>query len=293
MRRVAEGSYSVAALRQFAPDARELIETEGFDSDPTGEELCKVQKAIVHRYSNRLGIIFTQHCLVYCRFCFRKHFVGKPDNPVDSDDLATALDYVRKHPEIKDVLVSGGDPLAVANSALLPFLEELTSIRTVDVIRIHSRALNTKPDRLDDDLIKFFERSGKIWYYAHLNHPDDIEHPAVLERVGRLQKSGVPVLNQSVLLAGVNDDASVLARLMMACYRNKVLPYHLYVLDRVKGAAHFALPSERVAALYESLSVLPGPAQPVLVYVDRKNTKQRVVFSDHVDLRAFLDSRQT
>lgn len=290
-RRVQEGNYSINAVKQYYPDVRELSDVDGYVTDPTGEGELHPEEAILQTYSNRAAIIFTHQCLVYCRFCFRKDFVGISDNKISETQLEKSLSYLAQHPEIQDVLVSGGDPLAVPNSKLLPFLQKLRDIEHIQVIRIHSRALSVTPERFDGELMRFFEADNKIWYYAHMNHPDDINHPDVLAVVRKLQRAGVPVLNQAVILSGVNDDPKVLFDLMNSCYRNRVLPYNLYLLDRVKGAAHFDVSTERVVQLYSALSSLPGPAQPVLVYVDSNSKKHRTVFRCEEDLRKFLSKR--
>lgn len=290
-RRVEEGSYSRAALRQFLPDRRELLDIAGFTPDPTGESGLHPERGILQAYHNRAAIIVTYHCLVYCRFCFRKNVVGFDENKVPSEDLDRALAYVESHPEINDILLSGGDPLAMPNSRLIPFLERLVSIDHVRAVRIDSRALNAHPQRLDDELLAFLESKDRFWYYAHLNHPDDLDHPEVLAAVRRLLAARVPVMNQCVFLAGVNDNVATMSRLMELCYFNKVLPYNLYVLDRVKGGAHFEVPDEKVLEIYRALAGLGGPAQPLLVYVGGDSRKRRAINSEWMDLESFLDSR--
>src|SRR5262249_24545879 len=149
MRRVEEGTYSPEALRQFLPDARELIDVQGFSCDPVGESARHPVTSVVQSYKNRLAIITTHRCLVYCRFCFRKDFVGFDSNEVSTNQLDEALDYLRSHPEVDDILLTGGDPLAIPNSQLIPFLEKVVRIGHLKTIRIHSRAISTRPERID------------------------------------------------------------------------------------------------------------------------------------------------
>lgn len=291
VKRVREGTYSTSALRQFLPDIRELENTEGFSIDPTGESHNHPEEAILQTYDNRLVIMLTYQCLVYCRFCFRKAFVGFPEHQVTDEQIEKALSYVRAHPEIEDVVLSGGDPLAIPNRRLLPFLQELTSIPHIKVIRIDSRAISTVPKRIDDELIDFLKSDHRFWYHAHMNHPDDINHPEVVAAIRRLLSACVPVLNQSVILGGVNDDARTMCELMKQCYYNKVVPYNLYIFDRVNGAAHFEVPIDRVIDICEALSHLPGPAQPIIIYVDEKSKKHRAVYDEATDIRTFFASR--
>ncbi len=291
--RIEEGTYSLAALRQFLPDAQELQDTAGFSSDPAGESKKHPLPAILQAYENRLVILLSYQCLVYCRFCVRKSLVGMPEYSITNDQLEQALAFVRAHPEIEDVVLSGGDPLAVPNRRLLPFLHKLMAILHVKVIRIDSRALSTMPKRIDDELLDVLKTDDRFWYHAHMNHPDDLHHPDVLAAAQRLRMAGVPVLNQSVILAGVNDDPAVMAQLMRDCYYHKILPYNLYVLDRVKGAAHFEVTEERIVEICETLSHLPGPAQPVLIFVDRESRKHRAIYDSAADLRVFLRARNS
>lgn len=290
-RRIDGGTYSQAALRQYLPDLRELADAAGYVSDPTGETELHPAESVLQAYGDRVALMLTTRCLVYCRFCFRKAIVGSEGHVVSDAALDSALSYVSEHSEITDVLLSGGDPLAVPNRTLVPFLRRLADIPHVRVIRIHSRAVSANPRRINDDLLDCLAGDDRFWYYAHMNHPDDIDHPEVIAAVRRLLSARVPVLNQSVILGGVNDDPETICRLMRMCYENKVIPYNLYVLDRVKGAAHFEVPEERIIEILRSLGELPGPAQPALVYVDQRSRKHRALFSEALDCEGFLGAR--
>jgi len=291
VKRLQEGSYAINALRQFLPDMRELMDIEGFVGDPTGEKELKPERAILRTYHNRLAIMVTLKCLVYCRFCFRKEQVGYPDSVISEADLDKALEYIAAHPEINDILLSGGDPLAMSNQKLLGFLKKLKELKQLKAIRIDSRALSFAPDRIDDELLEFLEADGRYWYYAHMNHPDDVTHPKIIAAAKRLLSAGIPIYNQCVFLAGVNDNIETMVRLMEVCYENKIIPYNLYVLDRVKGGAHFDVPIDRVVEIYEAISHLAGPAQPLLVFVDEKSRKHRAVYHESLDLHQFLNLR--
>lgn len=290
-RRIQEGTYALAAARQFTPDMRELTSPEHFDIDPTGEKENHPEATILQTYDNRLVLMLTFQCLVYCRFCFRKAFVGHPEYTLSEEQIERGIAYIAAHPEIEDVVLSGGDPLALPNHRLLPILRKLTALPHLKVIRIDSRALNTAPQRLDDELVEFMKADGRFWYHAHLNHPDDIDHPEVIAGVKKLLAAQVPVMNQCVILAGVNDDPQIMAKLMKLCYYNKVLPYNLYIFDKVKGAAHFDVPLPKVIEICEALSHLPGPAQPIIIYVDKKSVKRRAIYDEALDIRAFFKKR--
>lgn len=289
--RLREGSYSLNALRQFLPDTQELMDIDGFVGDPTGEKELKPEKSILRTYHNRLAIMVSLKCLVYCRFCFRKEQVGFPDSVMPEAELDKAIDYIVAHPEINDILLSGGDPLSLSNQKLLPFLKKLGELKQLKAIRIDSRALSFAPDRLDDELLEFLEADGRYWYYAHMNHPDDVNHPDIIAAAKRLLSAGIPIYNQCVFLAGVNDNIETMVELMEVCYEHKIIPYNLYVLDRVKGGAHFDVPIDLIVEIYEALSHLAGPAQPLLVFVDEKSRKHRAVYHESLNLHEFLNLR--
>jgi KamA family protein len=292
--RLAAGTYSLSAARQFLPDGRELIDVATAAFDPCNEASYKVADQVIQRYQNRAALVATHHCLVYCRFCFRRDFVGFKASRITDDALESGLRYLESNSANRDVLVTGGDPLALPNRQLIPLLERLSAIPHLQVIRVHSRALSVQPDRIDDELLECFRNSGKIWFYTHMNHPDDIDDPEVLGAAARLRLAGVPILNQAVVLGGVNDDPAVVTELCLKCYEAKILPYHLYVLDHVPGASHFRVGAEKLLEIFDALGDLPGPAQPVFVVIDDTDLKHRVVPSRAVDrdvLRSMLDAK--
>jgi KamA family protein len=292
--RITDGTYSLAAARQYLPDARELIEAPAATFDPCNEGAYKVADQVIQRYENRAALIATHHCLVYCRFCFRRDFVGYKESRIATEALEAGIEYLASNPANRDVLLTGGDPLALPNRQLIPLLRRLSDIPHLRVIRIHSRALSVQPDRFNDTLLDAFRASGKVWLYAHMNHPDDVDHPAVLEAARRVQQAGVPILNQAVILDGVNTDSGVIQDLCLKAYEAKILPYHLYVLDQVPGTAHFTVTTDRLLEIFDSLAALPGPAQPVFVVIDQTDLKHRVVPSSAVDrgvLRAMLEAK--
>lgn len=288
-KRMEEGSYSEAAALQYSPDNREIIDSNLLSKDPCNESMYKKSSSFIQKYDNRAALILTQKCLAYCRFCFRKDFVGHDVNAVSEEELNEAISLLENDPTVQDVLVSGGDPLALPNRVLLPILERLAAIDHLKVIRIHTRAASTTPKRLDDSLLNALSKGGKFWFYTHMNHIDDLEHPDVISVIDRIQSRGIPVLNQGVILGEVNDSASAIEALMLGLYHHRIIPYHLYTFDPVNGAGHFSTDVDTVLEIYERLNYLPGPAQPVLVVVDSNNKKRRFVYDDAVGTQPLQD----
>lgn len=295
------GDYPREALAQFYPDVRELESSMAFRVDPTGERghLVDTAPTVIQTYDNRANILTTHACLVMCRFCFRGDSVGRPD-PDRKDKLDQAVDFLREHSQIDDVLLSGGDPLALPNSKFIPFARALTEIPSVKKVRIDSRAVSVAPNRINDELLEFMAEEGrhengtsKFSYFAHMNHPADLEHQEVFDAIGKLQRAGIRVYNQAVLLAGVNDDPEVVAKLMETSDQYGIVPYDLYILDRVQGAAHFEVPDEKVMEIYLRLHELSGSAVPRLTYVSPvTNRKVRTVSNDPEELQRFLAKRK-
>lgn len=288
LERINAGDYSKEAARQFLPDAIELVESASSRVDPCNERKYMVNEAVINRYGNRAAIFTTARCLVYCRFCFRKDLVGHAGNEPKDHELEAGLSYIESNSEVVDVLLTGGDPLALPNRKLIPLLERLVNISHVKVIRLDSRSLNASPRRFDADLLGFLKKSKKIWYHAHLNHPDDLNHVEVIQVCDSLVESGIPILNQCVLLKGVNDDVDIIKRLMMISYQHRIIPYNLYMPDNALGTDHFQVPLDSVEKIFYALADLPGPAQPAFVVVDGTNRKQRIVPSPHADLKGFI-----
>jgi len=287
--RVNAGTYSMQALKQYIPDIRELDTTDGYLPDPYCEKDALAESNVIQKYGNRAAIILTQNCLVFCRFCFRKQFVGFPQNKIDDSQLKNAVDILKNNIQIEDVLLSGGDPLSIPDSKLIPFLIEIGNIPHIKVIRLHSRAVSVMPSRITSQLIDVFKSIPKFWYYAHINHPDDINHPEIIDSIRKIQNSGVNVLNQCVLLKGVNDNVYILKQMLKSCYYQKVIPYNLYLTDKVKGTSHFEVSKEQIIDLYDSLSELPGPAIPSLVFFDANGVKHRYQATPNSNIKTFLE----
>lgn len=230
-----------AVGKQYVPDSREKIVTPDEDADPIGDDAHSPVKGIVHRYPDRALLKITDTCAVYCRFCFRKEMVGKGEGVLNAGELEAALSYVRSHTEIREIILTGGDPLTLSNRRLEELFAELESIPHLDIIRIHTRAPLVQPDRIDDGLTTLFLSLKKALYVVlHINHAQEINN-TVKDAFFRLARSGAVLLSQSVLLKGINDSAAVLEDLFRTLLANRVKPYYLHHPDLAPGTGHFRL----------------------------------------------------
>lgn len=249
--------------RQYVYDAREETILPVEDSDPIGDAAHSPVKGIVHRYPDRALLKITDTCAVYCRFCFRKDMVGLGAGVLAEAEMDEALAYVAARPEIREIILTGGDPLTLSNRRLAALLERLEAIPHLDIIRIHTRAPLVKPDRVDDGLRALFSGLQKALYLVlHVNHAQEV-NDAVAAALGRLSRSGAVLLSQSVLLKDINDDAGVLEDLFRTLLRHRVKPYYLHHPDLAPGTSHFRLPIARgleiVRALRGRISGLAWP----------------------------------
>lgn len=233
---------------QVLPDPRELDDAAGL-IDPVGDAARSPVPWVVHKYPDRALLLLTKRCHLYCRYCFRRTF-----DPADGEDpigaeLDAAIDYLNGV-ALEEVILSGGDPLTVRDAKLLDVIDRLRP--AVPRIRIHTRAPITRPERVTVDLARALARRRPVWVVVHCNHPRELSAP-VDQALARLIDAGLPVLNQSVLLRGVNDDPAVLAELGRALVRRGVKPYYLHHTDAVRGAAHFTVSVERGLDIYREL----------------------------------------
>ena len=205
--------------------------------DPVGEEDTKPVEGIVHRYPDRVLFLVTDRCAAYCRYCTRSRLVSNAQDYNFHPEFERGLDYIRNTPEIRDVLLSGGDPLLLSNRKLDYLLGELQKIPHVEFIRIGSRIPVFLPQRIDDDLCEIFKKRGPIWMSIHVNHPRECTR-ALKAACERLSFAGVPLGNQSVLLKGVNDDSKTMKSLIHRLLMMRVRPYYLYQCDLITGSAH-------------------------------------------------------
>ena len=243
--------------RQALPDPAELLPDAGDSTDPVGEEGRSPLPWVVRKHPDRVLLLVTRRCHLYCRYCFRRNHTGAEDpSPAE---LAAALDYVRAS-GARELILSGGDPLAVSDTRLLSIIDAVRP--AVPVIRIHSRAPITAPERVTPALVAALRARAPVWVIVHCNHPRELSAD-VRDALARLVDAGVPVLNQAVLLRGVNDDAAVLAELCETLVALRVFPYYLHHTDPAAGNAAFRVEVERGLALYADLSArVSGVALP-------------------------------
>ncbi|WP_029356517.1 lysine-2,3-aminomutase-like protein [Bosea sp. 117] len=253
--------------RQFVPDARELDTRPEERVDPIGDEAHSPVPGIVHRYPDRVLLKLVGVCAVYCRFCFRREMVGPgAETSLSEEALEVALTYIAGHPEIWEVVVTGGDPLVVAPRRLADLMARLSAIPHVKIVRFHTRVPVAAPERVTPALVAALRAPGVTTFVAvHANHAREIADEA-RAAIGRLGDAGIALVSQSVLLAGVNDDAETLSELFRALVECRVKPYYLHHPDLAPGTAHFRLPIARGQELMRALrGRLSGLALPTYV----------------------------
>src|SRR5271167_3598137 len=223
--------------RQFLPDARELIEQPEERRDPIGDDAFSPVEGIVHRYPDRVLLKLVNACAVYCRFCFRREMVGPGRGGLSPRALAAALDYIRRTPQIWEVILTGGDPLVASPRRLKDVMQALAAIEHVKVIRVHTRLPVAAPERVSAALVRALRSDKATFVVLHANHPRELT-AAARAACARLIDAGIPMLSQSVLLRGVNDDAETLGALMRALVECRIKPYYLHHADLAPGTAH-------------------------------------------------------
>jgi lysine 2,3-aminomutase len=224
--------------RQFVPDARELMTTPEENRDPIGDDAHSPVEGIVHRYPDRVLLKLVNVCAVYCRFCFRREMVGPGEGALSPKALATALGYIRDHQEIWEVILTGGDPLVLSARRLEDVVAQLKAISHVKVIRVHTRVPVAAPDRITPTVVRALRARNKATFVVlHANHPRELT-AKVRAACARFIDAGIPMLSQSVLLRGVNDDAETLGALMRSLVECRIKPYYLHQGDLAPGTAH-------------------------------------------------------
>ena len=252
-------------LRQVLPIADELEQVEGFSADPVGDDTARQQPGLIQKYQGRVLLITTGTCAIHCRYCFRRHYPYDTE-PKSLDAWRPALEQIANDSSVHEVILSGGDPLSLSDTRLAQLVGELDSISHLRRLRIHSRLPIVIPDRVTNEMLDWLTSNHMQPYFVlHANHANELSSD-VVAAIRLLRESGVTLLNQSVLLRGVNDSVDALAGLCEKLSDHGVLPYYLNQLDRVQGAAHFEVSEEKghqlIAALREKL---PGYAVPRFV----------------------------
>jgi EF-P beta-lysylation protein EpmB len=264
IRRMETGNRNDPLLRQVLPVNEEWCDTSGFQRDPLGEREVMVTPGLLHKYNGRALLTLTGACAVHCRYCFRRHFPYGEANPAAAHWDA-ALAYLERHEEISEVILSGGDPLVLPDERLSELARRLAFIPHMRTLRIHTRLPIVLPERVDEVLLAWLaNHPQRTVLVVHCNHPNEIDD-AVAGSMRKLKQSGVTLLNQTVLLKGINDDAVTLARLSERLFEAGVLPYYLHQLDRVQGGAHFEVTDSAARELMNHLhATLPGYLVPRL-----------------------------
>ncbi len=222
--------------KQAVPDILEIEDTSGFE-DPLAEEIQSPVLNLIHRYPDRVLFTVSNQCAVYCRFCMRKRKVGDK-TAVSDESIETGIAYIKNNRSIRDVILSGGDPLLMEDEDLLAILKQIRSIPHVEIIRIHSRVPCTLPQRVNEHLVKLLKKFHPIFINTHFNHPDEVT-PESARACTLLADAGIPLGCQTVLLKGVNDHPEIMKQLMKKLLQIRVKPYYIHHPDLVKGTAHF------------------------------------------------------
>jgi lysine 2,3-aminomutase len=270
--------------RQYVPSAEELVSAPEELADPIGDAAYSPVTGLVHRYPDRVLLTPLLVCPVYCRFCFRRARVGDGDATMTAADMDAALAYVAERPAIREVILTGGDPLMLPVKRLGALLTRIMAIPHVELVRIHSRVPVSDPDRVTPALARLLGGAPKpVWLAVHVNHPRELS-PLAATGLERLAKAGVPLLSQTVLLKGINDAVPVLEELFRALIRHRVRPYYLHHPDLAPGTGHFRLGIDEGRALMRALrGRLSGIAQPTYVLDIPGGAGKVPVGPDYVD----------
>jgi len=263
--RIKKGDPDDPLLKQILPVKDEEFEVDGFTTDPLAEMGTQVVPGLLHKYHGRALLVVTGTCAIHCRYCFRRHFPYAESNPA-KDKWQQALDHIKNDPSISEIILSGGDPLTLADHRLRDLIQKLSDISHLQRLRIHSRLPIILPDRINEHMIKWLTNTRlKSVLVVHTNHGNELDKD-VATAMQRLHDINIPVFNQSVLLKGVNDSAEILADLSERLFDIGIIPYYLHMLDPVAGAAHFKVDEASARSIMLKLyKTLPGYLVPRLV----------------------------
>ena len=262
--RIEYGNPNDPLLLQILPSAAEMQTVLGYSKDPLQEADHNPQKAIVHKYKRRLLVITTGICAVNCRYCFRRHF-PYGDNQLAQAEWQSVIDYLDAHPDVNEVILSGGDPLMMKDALLVKKVQQLEALPQIKRLRIHSRLPVVIPARVCDDMIDWITQSRldiiMVWHINHANEMDE----ELAQAARKLKQAGVTLLNQGVLLKGINDSVDAQVTLSEAVFSAGIMPYYMFTLDPVEGAAHFDISIEDAQKLMGKVAAeLPGYLVPKL-----------------------------
>ena len=246
------GNSAQPLRRTMVPVLDEFLTTPGEVSDPLSEANHSPVPNLVHRYPDRVLLLATGFCAAYCRYCTRSHMVAKDKCHIGKMAWQPALDYIREHPEIRDVIISGGDPLTMPDTHIEYLLSSLRNIPHVEIIRIGTKVPVVMPQRITRTLVGILKKYHPLFMSIHFTHPDEIT-PEVTQACGRLADAGIPLGSQTVLLNGINDDVAVMRPLMQQLLKIRVKPYYLYQCDPILGSEHFRTPVAKGLEIIENL----------------------------------------
>lgn len=263
--RIEKGNPFDPLLLQIIPSSQELINHPDFIADPVGDIEAKQTPGLLHKYHGRILLLTTAGCSIHCRYCFRREYPYS-QNQLGKSQEQKVINYISTHPEIGEVILSGGDPLFLSDSRLSSLVSHLETIPHLKRLRIHTRFPITLPSRVNHHLVKWLTNSRfSTVIVLHTNHPNELNCHVSLSLL-KLRETGATLLNQSVLLKGVNDNEETLCKLSEKLFANGVLPYYLHLLDKTVGTHQFDLPETKARALYHQIrNKLPGYLVPLLV----------------------------
>lgn len=238
--------------KQAIPTGLETHQADADLLDPLHEDEDSPVPGLTHRYPDRVLLLITDMCSMYCRHCTRRRFAGQKDNEIAGDNIQKAIDYIAKTPQVRDVLLSGGDALLISDEKLESIIARLRAIPHVEIIRIGSRTPVVCPQRITDDLVNMLKKYHPIWLNTHFNHPQEVT-PDAIAACEKLANAGVPLGNQSVLLRGVNDCVNIMKDLVHKLVKMRVRPYYIYQCDLSMGLEHFRTPVSKGIEIIEGL----------------------------------------
>lgn len=273
-RKIQKKSLRDPILRQFLPLAEEKLSAPGFSEDPVQDLSFKKTTKLLHKYKGRALLVATSACAMNCRFCFRKNFDYDTQNKLFDEEIT----LIEKDPSLSEILLSGGDPLSLDNQALESLLTRLSNIPHVKRIRFHTRFPIGIPERIDEEFLEILARQPKqIVFMLHINHPSELDED-VLFAIKKIQKQGIPVLQQSVLLKDINDDLETQRTLLEKLIDNGIIPCYIHQLDKVEGSSHFEVDEEEGMYLVEELrNILPGYGVPKYVKEVAGDPSKRII----------------
>lgn len=264
LHKIRSGDPNDPLLLQVLPQLAERTSVESFSREPLEEQSYSPLPGLIHKYRSRVLLVSTQACAIHCRYCFRRHFPYSAHQR-SREEWLKITQYIAADPKINEIILSGGDPLSLSDRYLAEWLPKLTAIPHIKRLRIHTRMLPSLPQRITDELCRQLKALPcSVILVAHCNHPNELAKDTETAFT-QLKDHGVTVLNQSVLLANVNDQPEILAALSEKLHEQGVLPYYLFLLDKVDGAAHFDLEESKAQTIYRELAAqLPGYLVPKL-----------------------------